>query len=223
MLLQQDCPSWLYAVTQGATTIWERWDSLRPDGTLNPGGMTSFNHYAFGAVVDWLYRTVAGLDAAEPGYRRLRIAPRPGGGLTHAGADLRTPYGEASVSWEKSGDVVAVTAVVPPNTRADVELPDGRKLVVGSGRHTWSATVSSGATPAALTVDTPMSQMLDHPEALAVLRETLTRHWPEAAAHMDTESTGSAGYAEVSPRQLAAFFAEGDVWLAELQERLGGL
>ncbi|MGA4544180.1 family 78 glycoside hydrolase catalytic domain [Uniformispora flossi] len=223
LLLQQECPSWLYAVTQGATTIWERWDSLRPDGTLNPGGMTSFNHYAFGAVVDWLYRTVAGLDAAEPGYRRLRIAPRPGGGLTHAHADLRTPYGKASVSWEQSDDVVAVTAVVPPNTSADVELPDGRRLVVGSGRHTWSAAFLSGGTPVALTVDTPMSQMLDHPEALDVLRETLTRHWPEAAAHMDTESTGSAGYAEVSPRQLAAFFAEGDVWLAELQERLGVL
>ena len=76
LLLQRECPSWLYPVTMGATTIWERWDSLLPDGTVNPGEMTSFNHYALGAVADWLHRTVAGLAPAAPGYRRLRIAPR---------------------------------------------------------------------------------------------------------------------------------------------------
>ena len=71
---ERRCPSWLYPVTMGATTIWERWDSLRPDGSVNPGAMTSFNHYALGAVVDWLCRTVGGLAPAEPGYRRLRSA-----------------------------------------------------------------------------------------------------------------------------------------------------
>ena len=98
LLLQQECPSWLYPVTMGATTIWERWDSLLPDGMVNPSGMTSFNHYALGAVADWLHGTVAGLAPAEPGYRRLRVEPRPGGGLTHANARLRTPYGLAEVS-----------------------------------------------------------------------------------------------------------------------------
>ncbi|MDI2129418.1 alpha-L-rhamnosidase [Yinghuangia seranimata] len=221
LLLQQECPSWLYTVVQGGTTIWERWDSLRPDGTLNSSGMTSFNHYALGAVVDWLYRTVAGLDAAEPGYRRLRIAPRPGGGLTHASAELRTPYGPASVAWRRDGDSVTVEADVPPNTTADVQLPDGQPMVtVGSGQHTWTVALPEYAARAPLTVDTPMSEMLDHPQAMEILRETLTRHWPEAAAHMDTESTGGAGYAEVSPRQLAGFFAEGDAWLAELEQRL---
>ena len=70
----------------GATTIWERWDSMLPDGRVNPGEMTSFNHYAFGAVADWLHRTVAGLAPAEPGYRRLEIRPLPGGSFTHARA-----------------------------------------------------------------------------------------------------------------------------------------
>ncbi|MCF2533577.1 alpha-L-rhamnosidase [Yinghuangia soli] len=224
LLLQQECPSWLYPITQGATTIWERWDSLRPDGTLNPSGMTSFNHYALGAVVAWLYRTVAGLDAAEPGYRRLRIAPRPGGGLGHARADLHTPYGPASVSWHRDDDTLTIDAQVPPNTTAEVELPyGGTPFTVGSGQHTWTTAVPSETTRAPLTADTPMSEMLDHPEAMAVLRETLARHWPEAAAHMDTESTGSAGYAEVSPRQLAAFFAGGDAWLAELEGLLAAL
>jgi alpha-L-rhamnosidase len=101
LLTQQDCPSWLYPVTMGATTIWERWDSLLPDGSVNPGEMTSFNHYALGAVADFLHRTVAGLAPASPGYRRLRIAPRPGGGLTHASARLDTPYGQASVPGQR--------------------------------------------------------------------------------------------------------------------------
>ena len=79
MLLEQSCPSWLYPVTMGATTIWERWDSMLPDGSLNPGEMTSFNHYALGAVADWMHRTIGGIAPLEPGYERVLIAPRPGG------------------------------------------------------------------------------------------------------------------------------------------------
>ena len=78
LLLQTGCPSWLYAVTMGATTVWERWDAMLPDGTINPGQMTSFNHYALGAVADWLHRTVAGLAPAAPGYRELLVRPRRG-------------------------------------------------------------------------------------------------------------------------------------------------
>ena len=81
LLLRDEAPSWLYPVTMGATTMWERWDSMLPDGSVNPGEMTSFNHYALGAVVDFLHRVVGGLESAEPGWRRVRIAPRPGGGL----------------------------------------------------------------------------------------------------------------------------------------------
>ena len=81
LLLQRECPSWLYPVTMGATTIWERWDSMLPDGTINPGQMTSFNHYALGAVADWMHRTIGGIAPLEPGYSRVLIAPRPGGGI----------------------------------------------------------------------------------------------------------------------------------------------
>ena len=84
LLLQRECPSWLYPVTMGATTIWERWDSMLPDGTINPGEMTSFNHYALGAVADWMHRTIGGIAPAEPGYAKVLVAPRPGGGLTWA-------------------------------------------------------------------------------------------------------------------------------------------
>ncbi|MBB1514440.1 family 78 glycoside hydrolase catalytic domain [Tessaracoccus sp. MC1679] len=136
LLLQTGCPSWLYPVTMGATTIWERWDSMLPDGTINPGEMTSFNHYALGAVADWLHRTVAGLAPAAPGYRRIRIAPRPGGGLTHASARHLSPFGEIAVGWKREGDEVVVSATIPPGVTAEVELP-GVAVEVGSGTHEW--------------------------------------------------------------------------------------
>jgi alpha-L-rhamnosidase len=115
---------------------------MLPDGSINPGEMTSFNHYAFGAVADWLHRSVAGLAAAEPGYRRLRIAPRPGPGLTSAGATHETPYGTASVSWTLDGTGFALQVTVPPNTTAEVDLPDGSAPVeVAAGRHSFTCTV----------------------------------------------------------------------------------
>jgi alpha-L-rhamnosidase len=139
LLMERECPSWLYPLTMGATTIWERWDSLLPDGSVNPGEMTSFNHYAFGAVADWLHRTVAGLAPAEPGYRRIEIRPRIGGGLTFVRAQHETPYGLAEVSWRQLTTTVEVEAVIPPNTVATVTLPDPdqRSFEVGSGIHRW--------------------------------------------------------------------------------------
>ena len=138
LLLETHNPSWLYPVTMGATTIWERWDSMLEDGSINPGDMTSFNHYALGAVADWMHRTVAGLAPAAPGYRIIRVAPQPLDGLEHASASLDSPYGPARVSWARTGSGVVVTAVVPPNTTAEVSLPDGRDtFVVGSGTHEW--------------------------------------------------------------------------------------
>lgn len=140
LLTQRECPSWLYPVTMGATTIWERWDSMLPDGSINPGEMTSFNHYAFGAVADWLHRVVAGLASAEPGYRRLAIQPHPGGNLTAARASLRTPYGLAESAWTIEGGKITLKVIVPPNATASVTLPGSveKPLEVGSGTYTWS-------------------------------------------------------------------------------------
>lgn len=127
LLLQTEAPSWLYAVTMGATTIWERWDSMLPDGSINPGEMTSFNHYALGAVADWLHSTVAGLSAAEPGYRRIRIAPRPRHPLTDAGATHETPFGTAAVDWRLTGETLELEFRIPEGTMADVDL-EGREI-----------------------------------------------------------------------------------------------
>ncbi|NKY10426.1 alpha-L-rhamnosidase [Cellulomonas hominis] len=135
LLEREECPSWLYTVRMGGTTTWERWDSLKPDGTVNSPTMTSFNHYALGAVADWMHRVVAGIEPAEPGYRRIRFAPRPGGGFTSAGATHRTPYGVASVDWRLADGAVVVDVEVPVGATGVVELPDGRAVEVGHGRH----------------------------------------------------------------------------------------
>ncbi len=151
MLLETSCPSFGYPVTMGATTIWERWDSMLPNGDINPGDMTSFNHYALGAVIDFLHRVVAGLAPASPGYRTLRIAPRPGGTLTNASASLQTPYGEAATSWSLEGPLFALSVRIPANTTATVHLPDGSDAIdVGSGEWEFTCDVDLPPYPPAI-------------------------------------------------------------------------
>ncbi|WP_461173416.1 glycoside hydrolase family 78 protein [Arthrobacter sp. Z1-9] len=133
LLMEKECPSWLYAVEQGGTTIWERWDAMQPDGTVNPGNMTSFNHYALGAVADWMHRVVAGISLLEPGYRRILFKPRPGGNLTHASAQHETPYGRAGISWTLKRAGLEVRVQVPTGSTARVELPGQEPLEIGPG------------------------------------------------------------------------------------------
>ncbi|WP_405529013.1 glycoside hydrolase family 78 protein [Streptomyces canus] len=137
LLLNTECPGWLYQVERGATTMWERWDAIRPDGTIDTekaGHMLSFNHYAYGAVAAWLYQTVAGLRAATPGYRTVDIAPRPGGGLTSANASVVTPYGPASVAWSINGATLTVEISLPPGTTGRFSAPEGWRCPTGVGR-----------------------------------------------------------------------------------------
>jgi alpha-L-rhamnosidase len=137
LLDREEYPSWLYPVTQGATTIWERWDSLKPDGTFQDPSMNSFNHYAYGAIGDWMYRVMAGIETDEsaPGYKHVLIQPRPGGGFTRVKASHQTMYGRVGSAWTLEGGRFALDVEVPPNTRATVRLP-GAKLadVTESGR-----------------------------------------------------------------------------------------
>lgn len=155
LLMQSECPSWLYPVTMGATTVWERWDSMLPDGSINPGEMTSFNHYALGAVADWMHRTIGGLAPAEPGYRRMEICPRPGGGITRAQTRYLTPYGLAECKWQIENGEINLQVVIPPNTTACVTLPgsDEPPIEVGSGNWHWSAPYDDPDAPGPYTVD----------------------------------------------------------------------
>lgn len=125
LLFQRTWPSWLYPVTQGATTIWERWDGWTHDKGFQDPGMNSFNHYAYGAIGEWLYSTVAGIDTDpdQPGYRHLILRPRPGGGLTAARAALETMYGRAVSAWRIDDHRFTWEIVVPPNTTATAYVP----------------------------------------------------------------------------------------------------
>jgi alpha-L-rhamnosidase len=125
LLNQESYPSWLYPVKKGATTIWERWDGIKPDGSFQDAGMNSFNHYAYGAIGDWMYRVAAGIDTAEdaPGYKHVTIEPRPGGGLTHVRAALRSPYGEIISVWQLNEGDFRLHVTIPPNTQATVKIP----------------------------------------------------------------------------------------------------
>jgi alpha-L-rhamnosidase len=136
MLQEAQPPSWLYAVLQGATTIWERWDSLLPDGSINPGHMTSFNQFALGTVAKFLYEVVGGLSPLAPGWKKVRVRPQPGGTVTSATCSHVSPYGEVSCRWEIQGGNLHVIARVPPNTTAMVVLP-GVEEEVGSGEWTY--------------------------------------------------------------------------------------
>ncbi|SEQ09912.1 family 78 glycoside hydrolase catalytic domain [Microlunatus flavus] len=145
LLLQRECPSWLYPVTMGATTVWERWDSMLPDGTINPGQMTSFNHYALGAVVDWLHRTVAGLAPLEPGYARVLVAPQPGGGLTWARTSLETARGRVAVAWTRTDDGgLDLDVVLPEGVSGVVRLPGEADREIGPGEHHLNAALAAG-------------------------------------------------------------------------------
>lgn len=135
LLLSEECPSWLYQVKMGATTTWERWDSMRPDGSLNPGGMTSFNHYALGSVAEWMHAHIGGLEAIEAGWKRFRVAPVIGGGIDHASTAHVTPYGKASVAWKTSETGVELDVTVPIGATAVVELPDHEPTELIGGTH----------------------------------------------------------------------------------------
>jgi alpha-L-rhamnosidase len=135
LLLQDTYPSWLYPIkAHGATTIWERWDSMKADSTFQDPSMTSFNHYAYGAIGDWMYRTVGGIDTEEfdgAGYKQIVIKPELGGGLSFAKTSLESPYGKVSSDWRLDSGVFTLTVEVPVNTTAAVQLPR-----VGSGMMT---------------------------------------------------------------------------------------
>lgn len=141
MLLTDTCPSWLYEVKAHGTTIWERWDALREDGTCNTGdddgtnGMVSFNHYASGSVGAFLYQKVAGIKPIEAGYKRFYIAPLPGGNLEFAKACIETPYGEIKSEWSIQKDRFTIDFKVPAGTRCVLELPNGEVREYGSGEY----------------------------------------------------------------------------------------
>jgi alpha-L-rhamnosidase len=182
LLMQKGCPSFLYPVTMGATTIWERWDAVLPDGSLNATGMTSLNHYALGAVTDWLHRVVGGLQRTEPGWRRFRVAPRPGGGLTFARTGHDTVLGRAEVHWRIDGGEMTVDVTVPAGAESTVELPlhpAGAVEHAGPGTHTWRYPLPDGyGSRPEYTMNTPLKTIADDPHVWPAVSAVFATYFP---------------------------------------------
>jgi len=153
MLLREEMPSWLYPISKGATTIWERWNGIMPDGSINGGAMDStaegsgdsmisFNHYAYGAVVDWIYRNVGGIAPTAPGYETVSIAPHPHPLITSSKAAMQTGYGRLAVDWHLVDGAIDgpldVSLEIPFGITATLDGPfgDGRSLTYGQHRLT---------------------------------------------------------------------------------------
>jgi alpha-L-rhamnosidase len=142
LLLQEDYPSWLYTVKNGATTMWERWNSYTKEHGFGDVSMNSFNHYAYGAVGEWMYSVIGGIRPMAPGFKKILFAPEPGGGLTEANTSLQTPHGLASCHWRLRGRRLSVDLQVPEEVHAALRLP-GRKprtLKPGNFRQTTTLT-----------------------------------------------------------------------------------
>lgn len=164
MLLREQMPSWLYPISKGATTIWERWNGIAEDGTISGGGldsgtegsgdgMISFNHYAYGAVVDWIYRNLGGIAPIEPGYRKVEIAPKPHKALTSCASAIETGYGKVALNWNATEELLTGDLTVPFGVQAKLQLlgtaqsklvVDGSEtsseLLLGHGHHTFTLT-----------------------------------------------------------------------------------
>ncbi|WP_276357069.1 alpha-L-rhamnosidase [Cohnella caldifontis] len=202
LLLQESYPGWLYSVSKGATTIWEHWDSIKPDGSFWSDDMNSFNHYAYGAIGDWMYRKIAGLDMdpAVPAFKRIRIEPLFGGkSLSYAEASHLSPYGKIEAGWKADGARIEVNAAVPANATAIVVLrgasaagltESGKPLDAADGilsvsQHEGGVTLTVGSGSysfryenadlfrTAYTYDTVLSDVLNDEAATEVLKKHL--------------------------------------------------
>ena len=137
LLLKEDFPSWLYQVKMGATTIWEHWDGIKPDGSMWSADMNSFNHYAYGAIGEWMYRVMAGLETDEknPGFKRAVLYPRIGGDLSWVKGTYHSIYGKEAVHWEADGNRITLMVTVPANTMAVVRLDEAKEVLESDGLH----------------------------------------------------------------------------------------
>jgi alpha-L-rhamnosidase len=135
LLLQETYPSWLYPVKMGATTIWERWDGQKTDSTFQDPGMNSFNHYAYGAIGDWMYRVSAGIEIMEPGYKKILVQPHPSKKLSYSKASFESVYGTIASGWERKGEKIVVNVTIPANTSAIVRLPAGKSQISENGKN----------------------------------------------------------------------------------------
>lgn len=174
MLFQPDYPGWLYAIDKGATTIWERWNSILPNGDFDESGMNSLNHYSYGAIGDWLYRKVAGINALEPGYHRILIKPYLTHGITEVNGILETMYGTVSCTWTCRNKKITVDVRIPANTTAQLILPEQEgELELGSGNYHFEYDTETSLQSGRYHKNMVFAEILDDPESSEILYQVM--------------------------------------------------
>ena len=172
LLLQEENPGWLYEVKMGATTIWERWNSVMPDGSFNPANMNSLNHYAYGSIGNWLYTRLCGLRLLEPGYKRFSVSPSFIKGITWADLSYESVYGTIRCAWRCEKGTITVDVTVPANTTAELALPEKDGTVaLGSGSYHYEYDTKTRLEQDRYTLETPLHVMLDHPVAQPIMQQ----------------------------------------------------
>ena len=172
LLLQEENPGWLYEVKMGATTIWERWNSIQPDGSFNPANMNSLNHYAYGSIGFWLYTRLCGLRLMAPGYKKFAIAPQFMKGITWAELTYESVYGEIKTSWRCEGGKITVDVVVPVGTEALLTLPEKNETItLGSGSYHYEYKTATRLELDRYTLETPLRVMMNHSAARPLLQQ----------------------------------------------------
>lgn len=170
LLLQEQKPSWLYEVNMGATTIWERWDSIMPDGSFNPANMNSLNHYAYGSIGSWLYTRLAGLEIIEPGYKRFAVKPRFIQGIEWVKLAFESVYGLIRAEWQCKDKKIIVDVEIPANTTAVLTLPEQEgEIELGSGIYHYEYETATSLKLSRYSMETPLRVILEHPVGKAML------------------------------------------------------
>ena len=172
IFLKEDYPSWLYAVKKGATTIWERWNSIMPDGSFDESGMNSLNHYAYGSIGDWMYEKLAGINPVKPGYKEIRIQPMFIKGITGVDASFDSVYGMIRSAWSCKDGKITVDVTIPPNTTAEIYLPEKDGTVkVGSGSWHYEYGTDTKLELDRFTMDTTLGALLQEPVAVELFNQ----------------------------------------------------
>ncbi|GGH69668.1 alfa-L-rhamnosidase [Saccharibacillus endophyticus] len=172
LLLKEDYPSWLYAVKKGATTIWERWNSILPDGSFDESGMNSLNHYAYGSIGDWMYGKLAGIGLLELGYKKVSIKPQFIKGITWVEASFRSVYGEIRSVWSCENRKIRIEVKIPANTTAVIHLPEkAEPIEVGSGLHTFEYETATSLEKDRYSMDSTLQEIMDQPEAVELFNQ----------------------------------------------------
>ncbi|MDD3361605.1 MAG: family 78 glycoside hydrolase catalytic domain [Hespellia sp.] len=172
--LQEDYPSWLYAVKKGATTIWERWNSIMPDGSFDESGMNSLNHYAYGSIGEWMYKKLAGINILEAGYKKFQIKPMFMKGITWADASLESVYGTIRSAWKCENHVITVDVTIPANTTADIYLPEKEEmLTVGSGTYHYEYATETKLEKDRFSMDSTLKQIIAEPLAVEMFNQAV--------------------------------------------------